>query len=840
MAKRPQKKYAPGELDSIRSNLGYLTESEAKRMMRILGGEVGVEKSDSTIDQKYEKLKDLNRRKADKVIPPKEKFEKQKEETSEKKSSKRKKGVSVISKKLRYVDRIRLDFYAARDEFGIKSLSQAVSTLFSLFRSPPDYINPLFLESADHEVFSHIELFVMSVRSLISSDKTHVKKGILRYPFYEKLLKIAASWDIEGLHTELSRLQRYPRHQSFNDCMEFCRKIYRPLLLFSKVDPDYHLNQALKTVFDINVLHVPARSEALDRIKRNYLTAREEIFYIFHDVKKRCYPILLKNMSAKLYPFEDFFDDYYNEILTFLNIDEESIPSPPLKQLEQYSPQQEQQAGQSEVENLKDENLVAGMENGLDILKKLFPDAGWDQLDQWPDLYGYFQPLFHFPKGMVLVPPSDPVLLITVLLQILQQLFHGFRHISFGIIRDENGKAIEIQPVIDELLDQWHDYSEKVVFKQYLSLLEQYSREVDRNPSFRESQYGEKLKAEMQYIKKHFLLPKIKRSQYFGKVSYPDIEIPSLDETVADLVDILGKVVIDIDKSRSGENDTGALCEAVENPMEKCNFEVMNPVSKRMRMILVRKRVGENGTYTENRFNNSSLIMYALSILYTLEYFISDENSFLYTQAHEKLFRARPDEPLIPVYSIDLRDITFLFDPPDETVEDTDTKIYDEETGFFRSDAINERIQEKMHIYSQTKKSFSILMVCPAAKAEAEKQVVNLSLAQEIQLTIRQYFDIPFRLADDKFLILLPETGGEDSISFARRLYQNYLQNCSQALGVYIGLTVWDGVSDIDTLFAVTEKALGQAVRTSPVTLAVYNLKHHTVRLVNLKRKYQY
>jgi len=50
--------YEPGELDKTRTNLGELSREEAKKMREKLGGEIGYEKTDPTVDQKYKRLRD--------------------------------------------------------------------------------------------------------------------------------------------------------------------------------------------------------------------------------------------------------------------------------------------------------------------------------------------------------------------------------------------------------------------------------------------------------------------------------------------------------------------------------------------------------------------------------------------------------------------------------------------------------------------------------------------------------------------------------------------------------------------------------------------------------------
>lgn len=51
MAGRPKEIFNPGELSRTRKNLGDLSPEEAKRMAEILGGEVGIERTDDAIQK---------------------------------------------------------------------------------------------------------------------------------------------------------------------------------------------------------------------------------------------------------------------------------------------------------------------------------------------------------------------------------------------------------------------------------------------------------------------------------------------------------------------------------------------------------------------------------------------------------------------------------------------------------------------------------------------------------------------------------------------------------------------------------------------------------------------
>ena len=62
MAAKPEEKYDPGELTRTKINLGKISEDEAKRMSRILGGEIGTEKTGHSINERYQELSKQNKK----------------------------------------------------------------------------------------------------------------------------------------------------------------------------------------------------------------------------------------------------------------------------------------------------------------------------------------------------------------------------------------------------------------------------------------------------------------------------------------------------------------------------------------------------------------------------------------------------------------------------------------------------------------------------------------------------------------------------------------------------------------------------------------------------------
>ena len=59
--KKPPARYEAGQLEKTRKNIGVLEKEEAARMMKVLGGEIGVEKSEEIDDAVLQKMRSVRK-----------------------------------------------------------------------------------------------------------------------------------------------------------------------------------------------------------------------------------------------------------------------------------------------------------------------------------------------------------------------------------------------------------------------------------------------------------------------------------------------------------------------------------------------------------------------------------------------------------------------------------------------------------------------------------------------------------------------------------------------------------------------------------------------------------
>jgi hypothetical protein len=94
--------------------------------------------------------------------------------------------------------------------------------------------------------------------------------------------------------------------------------------------------------------------------------------------------------------------------------------------------------------------------------------------------------------------------------------------------------------------------------------------------------------------------------------------------------------------TRAGGAAAKAPCDGIGNPWEPYNFEVPNPISRRLDMMLA----------PERRIN-ATLIFFSLSAAAVLDYVVNNENSWSYGSRPGPLFRSIRVEGITPIFGVD-------------------------------------------------------------------------------------------------------------------------------------------------------------------------------------------
>ena len=805
MAKQPPKRYSPGELEQTRSRLGTISDDEAQRLSELFGGVVGTERTEAEVEARYQKLRERNRRRTDRMItggiardldtPP------------------RSKELPTQGKRKRigYRDRVRMDFACARPEHGIKTFGSAMLSLLSFAGSTEDRIHPKFVAETER-LFRHIEDLVVSVRGLLALNRRHPAHR-LNPEFYRDILGIIRDWEIEAIHSELGRLDRYARHLNVSHCGRLGRAIFTPLIRLSDIDAEYHLKAAVKLLWELDATSMAMSNPDIEKIESYYDRSIFEIEYIFGPLKHRLYPLLMKLSSSRYRSAETFYPGAREEILLFLGIGtEQCVTLRPIESNED-SPAKTTAA----IDNI---GILERTENqkGLEVLERLFPRAGWNRLDEFPDLYPYLEPFLGFPRSFCLVNPEDPIHQVFVLISVLRELFYGFHAIRFGALPDFGSIGMRI----GELTEGWRILRDEFVSGSYLPGLHDYCREIERTPRFVDTEYGQRVTRDLMWQKKEYLLPHL--SVRRGNTPDVKVSIPRLPDLVREFSDLIQKISIDLVGSKQEE------IRSVLNPWDGIVFDIDSGFTLRLKSVM--KRYGEER-------NNANLLLYSFSLLTLLDSLINTETSFYYPFPIEPIHRTTGPDTLAPLYSVPVADVDAIIRqaenelPEIERPEPEVLNTVDDLTSMANENGYRDRLEEEIGVFRNTKRRFSIIAF-EVADFESyydehgeELGVTLLRLIGEIiREQIREFRDFPGRMEKSLFAILLPDTIRDEALHLAIRL----IESCNSAakVDIYIGVIEFHPTWSRDRGMRMIRRSVEAAREIASPSICVYEERTDT------------
>ena len=156
--------------------------------------------------------------------------------------------------------------------------------------------------------------------------------------------------------------------------------------------------------------------------------------------------------------------------------------------------------------------------------------------------------------------------------------------------------------------------------------------------------YGRKNLNELHWIKRLYFLPYYK-FESVGPPPFPKSEIVPIYSEVRKVRKYLTAVALGIEQGmRAGGAKVKAPCRGINNPWEPYNFQVPNPISRRLEMML-----------PPERRINATLIFFSLSAVTVLDYIINNENSWVYNSSAKPgpLFRSIKNEGIEPQFGVD-------------------------------------------------------------------------------------------------------------------------------------------------------------------------------------------
>ena len=282
------------------------------------------------------------------------------------------------------------------------------------------------------------------------------------------------------------------------------------------------------------------------------------------------------------------------------------------------------------------------LDRGRAALEALFPQAGWERLEDYPDLYPYFAATYSLKNGYELIAPADPLQQIAVLMHILEDMFMALRYVSFGIVTGSDGNPARIDEFLEDIINNWRRYIDDSFAKAYLPRLAEYCRILENSAESRTSVYAKKTLAELHWVKRLYFLPFYK-FESVGGPPFQKQDVTAIYGEIRTLRKYLTVVAVGIEQgTRQGGAAAKAPCDGIDNPWAPYHFEVPNPVSRRLDALLA-----------PGKRNNASLIFFSLSAATVLDTLINSETSWAYGSRPGPLFRSVNGEGITPMFGVD-------------------------------------------------------------------------------------------------------------------------------------------------------------------------------------------
>jgi hypothetical protein len=677
MAKKPSAVYEPGELNRVRQKLGKIDESEAKRVAQILGGEVGTEKS---VEPARKTTGQLSRRKTVEMdVPGRQKKrgrhlfgigddddDVNANPFSLKKEVHDPADDPSILLKTSYMERLKMDRYAAQFEYEIKNSMQVLISAFSIMGEPVDYINPRFVNRRMNVYYGKLEQLVNSTRGLFPRNNARRSERLKKTShFVFSVLDTIRYLNIERIGTDLARIQSHPRSVRASEFSDILKSIYKPLFILEKLDQDIHIKGAYKLLYKLLLVENPMEPKEKNQdLIRVALTSFAEIR---REVHYGLYPLVMKFISDRWFPYDKLFIHRKRRFMAFLGATEEEQIQPLA-----FSPEQAENGNLMEAmkddirkeeedaknaqpkEDPNDPEVIArkarenaieaeqkAVEHSVGALEKLFPKAGWEKLPEFPDLYPYFVGVFGMRHGYELISPLDPLQQTAVLMNVIENICVGLRYVSFGVVAGPDGNSIALNDVIGDMIVNWQRYIDDSFVKEYLPRLGEYCRMLEHSADSKNSVFAKRTLNELRWIKRLYFLPYYK-FEALGPPPFKNQDAIIIYTQVRNLRKYLTLVAAGIEQgNRMGGAAAKAPCNGIDNPWAQYHFEVPNPVSKRLDSLL-----------GPGKRTNAVLIFFALSTATILDNLLNNDSSWAYNDNSVVLFRSVDNGGQVPVFGV--------------------------------------------------------------------------------------------------------------------------------------------------------------------------------------------
>lgn len=643
--RKVEQSWEPGTLDATRKNIGPIDKEEAARMTQILGGEIKMEKSApvdysafppkersyihrssgktagdvaglASSSQAEKTVPDLNKNSKYGYVPPTKKMEEG--------------GLPEIPSK----ERALMDKTMMSDMYKIKANYGIFNFVRHLKKNGTELVRPAFVQYTLKSHLDHYQIFLTTVKSIIQiSPETYKSKIINSSEPKFKFLRTVGNWTMKDLKILVSDLQQHPDNVTVAMMIKIVKLFYTDLLKI------YYIGESKVSLFFREIYSDLSKYQKADKEKILMLSKQglTQWVYIYNQIIRGMYPLLMRMCSRRFDVFPDFFTSETANIFNFLGISKFDLilPEKKTEKKSETAPKEEKKQEEN-LRGKRDEVVDAGIK----LLDRLFPDAGFSNLESFPDMYPYFQPIYEFRDGYNLLNAQNPLQITVTLLRIVEDIFQGCRNVVFT---DEVITDSKTKDRFTVVLNEWSVYREELFEKHYANQLQDFVNQEYSQGDFKKSLFGKKIITTLLWQTKYYFLPNFNFEQLLLEKPVNDTKYTPLYLRTDFLRKSFAVLCTNIDRAK----ETKGKVPGIDNPWEKYEFDIPNAISRRMDVLLGAKKANSAAT-------NANLIKYAYLTVSVLDWWINNLQSPAYSSDSSKIYRISEKDGG-PAFSVPVR-----------------------------------------------------------------------------------------------------------------------------------------------------------------------------------------
>lgn len=616
--------WAPGTLDRTRKAIGQLDPGEAEIMSKKLGGEVMYERSDG-LSSSGKSSKGTGR-----LIRQTSSGNSENTSGSDAAASgqrgngtrRRQEELATVTPKLSSL----FDKLMMRDEYGIKPNYGLFNFIKYFQQNGHEQVVPEFCTVTLKHHVENLSGFITVIKTLIQIAPASYKAKIASGNEIKfKFLRMIAGWTMQSVKLAHIELMDLPQPYVVQDLIPYIRAVYK-LLIQVYYYGENKIPKLIKEIYTDEVSYPESPQEKLSSLAKEAITSW---LYIQNEIVKKCYPLLMRMCSDTFEEYPDFFKIKVADILKFVGLHKYDLLLPEkAKAVKTEDSEKKKKTALVPEKGVKDQIVMTGIK----LLDQLFPQAGFTQLENHPDMYPYFQPLYHFADGFNVLSPENPMQITVVLIRILEDFFVGCRNIDFKPV---STAVSEEKDSISSVMDDWSAYRENVFEKLYCDPLNDLVNQIYSQDDYEDSQFGKKLITSLLWQTQWHFLPNFKFDQLILERPQDESKYRPLFLRTDFARLYFTEAVSLCDKVASMRGDVSMI----SNPWDHYKFDISNEISKRLDTLL-----GGNNTTSTTNANNANLLKYTLCILSVLDWWINNPESPAYSTNPRRIYRISEED----------------------------------------------------------------------------------------------------------------------------------------------------------------------------------------------------